>query len=117
MKQKVSDNFSNDNQLLVVKWVIAGLFVLLVGLQYRLWVGEGSYAELSSLNKKLLEQKQINRGLKLQNEQLSTRVDALKNGLEEIESRAREELGLIKPGETFYWVIEEQALTTASLDN
>ena len=41
------------------------------------------------------------------NQQLAAEVKALKTGLDEVEARAREELGMVKPGETFYLVVDE----------
>ena len=46
------------------------------------------------------------RSCKTRNETLSAEVDDLKHGDEAVEERARSELGLLKPGETFYQVVE-----------
>jgi cell division protein FtsB len=40
-------------------------------------------------------------------------VEDLKHGEQATEARARQELGLIKPGETFYQVVEPGAATSA----
>jgi len=91
----------------VLKLVIGLLMVMLLVLQYRLWVGEGSLAETRSLSLKVAEQKEKNRLIQQGNEQLAAEVKALKTGFDEVEARAREELGMVKPGETFYLVVDE----------
>ena len=91
----------------ILKLVIGLLMVMLLVLQYRLWVGEGSLAETHSLSLKVAEQKEKNRLMQQGNEQLAAEVKALKTGLDEVEARAREELGMVKPGETFYLVVDE----------
>ena len=51
-------------------------------------------------------QKAANAQLKTRNDKLSAEVEDLKQGSEAIEERARSELGLVKPGETFYRVVD-----------
>jgi len=91
-----------------MKFAFFALVVLLIGLQYRLWVGEGSYAHIARLEKKIEDQKSENARLKIQNDQLVGEVDALRNGYSAIEAKAREDLGMIKEGETFFLFLEEQ---------
>lgn len=100
---------SIDTGGLLLKLVIAVLFMLLLGLQYRLWVGEGSLAETSALSAKVAIQKRKNDEMRDGNQQLAAEVKALKNGFDEVEARAREELGMIKSDETFYLLVEQNA--------
>ena len=86
--------------------LIAILLITLLWLQYRLWVGEGSLAEVYSLRKEIETQKGELAVLKRRNQSLQAEVDDLKQGLAAIEERARTELGMIKEGETFYQVVE-----------
>ncbi|QGU33705.1 cell division protein FtsB [Thermochromatium tepidum] len=87
-------------------WLILVLTLLLGALQYRLWVGEGSLAELHSLKREIaLEESELER-LRARNRALQAEVDDLREGSEAIEERARSELGMIKPGEIFIQVIE-----------
>ena len=86
--------------------LIAILLITLLWLQYRLWVGEGSLAEVYSLRKEIETQKGELAGLTRRNQSLQAEVDDLKQGLAAIEERARTELGMIKEGETFYQVVE-----------
>ncbi|PLY12184.1 MAG: cell division protein FtsB [Sedimenticola sp.] len=83
------------------------LLLILVVLQYRLWVGEGSLAEVYSLKKAITEQGQELERLQQRNKALQAEVEDLKKGVEAIEARARNELGMIREGETFYQVIEK----------
>ncbi|MFC1685178.1 cell division protein FtsB [Pseudomonadota bacterium] len=96
-----------------MRFIIGILLVLLLLLQYRLWVGEGSLAEVSNLQREIAAQQQELAKLHQRNRALQAEVQDLKQGLEAIEERARSELGMIKEGETFYQVIEpEQAVTS-----
>ena len=90
-----------------MKWIIAILLFLLVSLQLRLWIGDGSLAEKSRLTRAIAKQTSENMALRERNRQLSVDVHELKTGLEGIEERARYDLGLIKEGETFYMVVED----------
>lgn len=47
--------------------------------------------------------------LKSRNEQLFAEIDDLNGGQEAIEERARNELGMTKPGESFYRLVADQA--------
>ena len=82
------------------------LVVLLVGLQIRLWVGEGSLAHRAELDRQLELQTEKNRQLKQRNDLIAQEVESLKNNLDSIEEKARKDLGMIKQGEIFYLVID-----------
>ncbi len=89
-----------------MRWILAIMVGLLLVLQYRLWVGPGSWAQIASLQRELAEQQQVNARLQERNRQLELDVKGLKNGLQGVEEQARSELGLIKDGETFYMLID-----------
>jgi len=89
------------------RWLTFILIALLLGLQYKLWVGEGSLAEVWSLHQASEVQSVENEGLKERNAALEAEVKDLKQGSEAVEERARTELGMIKDGETFYQVVDE----------
>jgi cell division protein FtsB len=82
------------------------LLILLIALQVKLWTGQGGMRQVWQLKHRVEEQKIGNAKLKTRNETLSAEVDDLKHGDEAIEERARSELGLLKPGETFYQVVD-----------
>ena len=96
-----------------MRWVVAILLALLGFLQYRLWVGEGSLAEVHSLNQEIAEQKAEIERLRARNQVLEAEVDDLKTGADALEERARSELGMIKQGEIFLQVIEPHKEPTA----
>ena len=82
------------------------LALLLGWLQYRLWFSEGSWGEVTGLQNQVAHQKRDNEGLRERNNALAAEVEDLKSGEEAVEERARSELGMIKPGEKFYRVVE-----------
>lgn len=88
--------------------MIALLVVLLVGLQLRLWVGEGSLAQLHGLKQEIAAQEEELVRLRERNQELQAEVMDLRQGVEALEERARRDLGMIKPGEIFIQVIEGQ---------
>jgi cell division protein FtsB len=57
----------------------------------------------------VLRQAHDNAGLRQRNDALAAEVEDLKSGEAAVEERARSELGMIKPGETFYRVVEPDA--------
>lgn len=88
-----------------MKWLWVLLVVFTLGLQYRLWVGENSLAELWGVKLKMEEQAAVNDKLKVRNDALKAEVADLKQRLDAIEERARSELGMIKEGEIFYQLV------------
>ena len=93
------------------------LIALLAWLQYRLWFGQGGAAATASLQGKVERQGVENRGLQQRNEQLAAEAENLKSGESAAEERARSELGMIKPGETFYRVVEPPVPVDADTDD
>ncbi|MFT7559679.1 MAG: cell division protein FtsB [Flavobacteriales bacterium] len=96
-----------------MKIIAAFLFIVLLALQYRLWVGEGSLAHVAQLQSLIDIQKSENARLLTENNLLAAEVAALKNGSNAIEAKAREELGLIKKGETFFLILDEPRTSPA----
>lgn len=90
------------------KIVTSLLFILLLALQYRLWFGKHSIPDYLNMEQELAEQLQHNQNLRQRNSLLIADIQDLKMGLESIEERARNELGLIKPGETFYRILPSE---------
>ena len=90
------------------------LVVLLAWLQYRLWFGSGGTREVVALQQQVQKQARDNAGLKQRNDALAAEVEDLKSGEAAIEERARSELGMIKPGETFYRVVETEPVPRAA---
>ncbi|TQV84607.1 cell division protein FtsB [Exilibacterium tricleocarpae] len=90
-----------------MKWIVGILLLLLLGLQYRLWVGDGSFAEVTRLEREIRQQHVENDRLRERNRVLAIEVGELKAGLDSVEARAREDMGMIKNGETFYMVVDD----------
>lgn len=91
-----------------MRWLLAGLVIIFISLQARLWVGEGSLAEISRLERKIKQQEQRNTLHRERNRLLELEIAHLKNGLNGIEELARQDMGMIKPGETFYLVVDSK---------
>ena len=91
-----------------MKFISFLLIVLLVLLQYRLWIGNGSITDVHHLEQARQEQIRENEQLRERNQALAAEVHDLKHGFEAIEERARSEMGMIKTDETFYHVIHQQ---------
>ncbi|MHB8447087.1 MAG: cell division protein FtsB [Rudaea sp.] len=100
----------------MLRYIALILLILLIALQIKFWTGEGGMRDVWRLQQRLSEQKAENVKLKQRNEALSAEVQDLKTGKGAIEERARSELGLIKPGEVFYQVVEP-APANAKPDN
>ncbi len=88
-----------------VSVAVSILLFVLIALQWRLWFGEGSLAEVDSLRRQLATQRVQLDQLHERNATLQAEVDDLKEGLAAIEGRARSELGLIQQGETYYQLL------------
>ena len=85
---------------------IAILIALLMGLQYKAWFSDVGYIAAQTLREKVAHQNARTEVLETRNRLLTAEVLALKEGLDAVEARARSDLGMIKPGETFYLVPE-----------
>ncbi|WP_133477410.1 cell division protein FtsB [Cognatilysobacter segetis] len=87
--------------------VLIGLLAaMLLGLQARLWRGEGGRDAVDELQRQVDAQAHENGGLRQRNDALAAEVQDLKSGEAAVEDRARSELGMIRPGEVFYRVID-----------
>ncbi|HLF29992.1 MAG TPA: cell division protein FtsB [Xanthomonadales bacterium] len=85
--------------------LLAVLMLLLVLLQYKLWLGEGGFTDTRRLEQRVAEQALENEQLEQRNRELEAEVEDLRQGYEAIEERARSELGMIKEEEEFYQVV------------
>jgi len=96
--------------------VLLLLVALLAWLQWRLWFGNGGQREVEALRAQVAAQAHENAGLKQRNDALAAEVRDLKSGEAAVEERARSELGMIKPGETFYRVVDDRQSSPANPD-
>jgi len=87
-------------------WPVLLLLALLGALQAKLWFGAGGWREAQALRATVEAQRIENARLQQRNDALTAEVEDLKSGETAVEERARSELGMVKPGETFYRVVE-----------
>jgi cell division protein FtsB len=99
-------------------WLIAllALALLLAGLQAKLWWGHQGWNQAQSLRGSVARQKEENARLQQRNDALAAEVEDLKSGEDAVEERARSELGMVKPNETFYRVVEPRDGATPDPD-
>ncbi|HBS27606.1 MAG TPA: cell division protein FtsB [Gammaproteobacteria bacterium] len=87
--------------------VLTVIFVMmLVTLQYRLWIGAGSVPDIFRMNEAVAAQLDENQNLLTRNHALEAEVVDLKTGDAAIEERARSELGMIGQDETFFQIVD-----------
>ncbi|WLQ11457.1 septum formation initiator family protein [Hahella aquimaris] len=89
-----------------VNWLWTVLALIIGVLQFRLWVGEGSFAQAWVLDRQVASQKEENEQLAERNRRLEAEVMELKLAQSAIEERARSQLGMVYPDEQFYLLIE-----------
>lgn len=89
------------------KLLLGVLLVLLAGLQWRLWFSDSALPGIWQKERRLSDLTMSTDYLSERNRKLAAEVDDLKTGLGAVEARARLDLGLIGPHETFYQVIED----------
>jgi cell division protein FtsB len=92
-----------------MKWFAGILVAAVLLLNYRIWVSDDGLSEVRRLERSVAAQEATNATLVRRNEQLAAEVADLKNGLVAIEERARSELGMVGPNETFYQVVAKVA--------
>ena len=88
-----------------MKWLASALLVVVVLLQYRIWLSEDGLRELRRLETAVATQRTENDQLTERNRQLAAEVRDLKSGMGALEERARSDLGMIAGNETFYQVV------------
>ncbi|MDX9873825.1 MAG: cell division protein FtsB [Spongiibacteraceae bacterium] len=90
-----------------MRWLNILLLLLLLGLQYRLWIGPGSWADVAALKAEIEVQQQRTGELEKRNRLLEEEVINLKSGVDALEERARGELGMTRKDETFYLIVDK----------
>jgi cell division protein FtsB len=82
--------------------IVFFLLLAFIGLQYKLWFGDGSVAQWSKVEQKLVAEEQENKRLAARNHAIEADILELKSGKQALEEQARYELGMIKKGEVYY---------------
>lgn len=80
--------------------------VLLLALQYRLWVADGGVAHAYRLRGEVAARTAEIAQLKVRNASLDAEIADLKSGVAAVESRARMLLGMVRPNETFFLIAD-----------
>jgi cell division protein FtsB len=91
-----------------MRWTIALFAFALVAMQLQLWFGDERRPRLKALEREVAAQTATNQALAETNADLGAEITSLREGNEAAEERARSELGLIEPGETYYQIVEAQ---------
>jgi len=85
------------------------LGVLIVLIQYPLWLGKGGWMRAWEIDRQVSAQQQANNKFQTRNRALDAEVRDLKQGTEAVEERARYELGMVKQDEIFFQVLQPAA--------
>ncbi len=88
-----------------LRWLLVLLGAVALLLQAQLWFSDGGYRKTVKLRQAVADQRELNDQLRNRNAALDAEVINLKQGLEAAEERARTDLGMIGPKETFYQVV------------
>lgn len=87
------------------RWALVIAVGLVVYLQYRLWIGPGGYADVVDLSARAQTARDTNSQLSQRNAQIEAQIVRLETDPAAIEYHARADLGMIRPGESFYLVV------------
>ncbi len=93
------------NRLSKLRWLLVVLAITATMLQVRLWLSDDGYRKTLNLRTAVADQRAQNQSLQERNAALDAEVINLKQSLEAAEERARTDLGMIGPKETFYQVV------------
>ena len=89
-----------------MKFFLSIIILLIVLLQYRLWFVNGGIEQLQHDQQRLVDLKKQVEEKRERNIALYAEVEDLRKGQDSLEERARNELGMIREGETFFQVLE-----------
>ncbi len=93
------------------------LAILIAALQWPLWVGKGGWLRVWQLDQQVAERKVQNGKLQERNNALEAEVRDLKTGSDAIEERSRNELGMVKPDEVFFQILDKHKPAVTSSIN
>ena len=94
---------------MAARFVAILLLLVIVALQYSLWLGKGGWLRVWDIDNKIAGQRRTNDGLAARNAALEAEVRDLKEGVGAIEERARNEMGMIRHDEIFFQVLPSKA--------
>lgn len=93
------------------RWLLVGLAIVALTMQGQLWFSDAGFAKTRNLRVAVVEQNAQNDVLAHRNQALQAEVDNLKQSSEAAEERARTDLGMIGPKETFFQVVPRSDTT------
>ena len=108
-----SNNLNVSPYLLPIFVIVFTLFVahpswnqttwsILVILNYRIWLNENGYDHYLEINKMHAEKKNVVDSMSKQNDETKLNIDDLRQSTNLLDYLARNDLGLVAPGETYY---------------
>ncbi|HLU76642.1 MAG TPA: cell division protein FtsB [Burkholderiales bacterium] len=84
--------------------IVLGALIVLI--QYPLWLGKGGWLKVWEADRQVATQVEQNDALQSRNDALAAEVSDLKQGMEAVEERARQDLGFVKRDEVFFQIVE-----------
>lgn len=92
-----------------MRFVALLLVGLLAVLQWPLWFGKGGWLRVGELDRQLAAQRETNQRLEARNAVLAAEVRSLREGREAVEERARQQLNMVRPDETYFQFVPPEA--------
>jgi cell division protein FtsB len=89
-----------------LRYIVYGLLVLLIAIQYPLWIGKGGWLHVYQMDKEVQAQQQKNQELEKRNNKIAGDVNDLRQGTRAVEERARIEHGMVKENETMVQIVQ-----------
>lgn len=89
-----------------MRYIVYGLLVLLIAIQYPLWIGKGGWLHVYQMDKEVQAQQQKNQELEKRNNKIAGDVNDLRQGTRAVEERARIEHGMVKENETMVQIVQ-----------
>lgn len=94
--------------LTIMRLLLLTFVFLFLLLQYHLWFGKNGLQDNHEFTQEVELAISSNAELTTRNQMMFSEIDDLKTGTDAIEERARNELGLIKEGETFFRIVPKE---------
>lgn len=82
--------------------------LLLIWLQYQLWFDDTGVLANIKMSQQIEIHREENSVLDARNQVLAEEIINFKSGTESVEAKARKDLGMIKQGETFFIVLDDE---------
>jgi cell division protein FtsB len=99
-----------------MRLISVALALLLLLIQYPLWLGKGGWLRVAELEKEVAAAQEKNEGLRQRNAKLASEVNDLKDGTGAVEERARYELSMIKQNEIYVQILGKDQARPATAD-